>query len=42
LGHLFFLGGGADSVVGYTSIALAFVLTIVIFAYSIGIVSGFL
>ncbi len=34
------LGGGADSVVGYASIALAFGLTIVASAYSIGTVSG--
>lgn len=34
------LGGGADSVVGYASIALAFGLTIVAFAHSIGTVSG--
>lgn len=34
------LGGEADSVVGYASIALAFGLTIAASAYSIGTVSG--
>lgn len=34
------LGGGADSVVGYAAIALAFGLTIVASAYSVGTVSG--
>lgn len=34
------LGGGADSVVGFSAIALAFGLTIVASAYSIGTVSG--
>lgn len=34
------LGGGADSVVGYGAIALAFGLTIVASAYSVGTVSG--
>ena len=34
------LGGGADSVIGYASIGLAFGLTIVAAAYSIGNVSG--
>lgn len=49
MGHLFWfflgqeelvLGGEADGAVGYASIALAFGLTIVASAYSIGTVSG--
>lgn len=34
------LGGGADDVIGFAAIGLAFGLTIVVAAYSIGVVSG--